>query len=136
MPQNLHVFVPLAAGLVSDIAILLPPAAGLWKLQMTRVKKFSVYFALSLGVFACAIEIVRIYYCFQVKNSGDITWNNAGSLIWSGVEPSVAIVCANILAMAPLLKRVRRGRSRQDFSPYEWPRVLNCGCHNTKQQRS
>ncbi len=119
MPQNLHVFVPLAAGLVSDIAILLLPAAGLWKLQTTRVKNFSVYFALSLGVFACAIEIVRIYYCFQVKNSGDITWNNAGSLIWSGVEPSVAIVCANIPAKAPLLKRVRRGQSRQDLSPYE-----------------
>ena len=57
--QNLHVAIPLAAGLANDIAILLLPVAGLWNLQMTRVKKFSAYFALFLGKFACAIEIVR-----------------------------------------------------------------------------
>ena len=59
--QNRHVAIPLVAGLVSDIAILLLPAAGLWNIQMARVKRFSAYFALSLGMFACAIESVRIY---------------------------------------------------------------------------
>ena len=50
--------IPLVTDLVNDIAILLLPAAGLWNLQMARVKKFSAYSALSLGIFAYAIEIV------------------------------------------------------------------------------
>lgn len=121
MPQTLHVAFPLMAGLVSDIVILLLPAAGLWSLQMARARKLSVYFALSLGVFACAIEIVRIYYCFQTKNSGDITWTNAGSLVWSGVEPSVAVLCANIPALAPLLRKFRRDQSRQCLEQQRGP---------------
>lgn len=38
--QNLRVAIPLVAGLVNDIAILLLHAAGLWSLQLARVKKF------------------------------------------------------------------------------------------------
>ena len=48
--QNLHMAIPLVTDLVNDIAILLLPAAGLWNLQMARVKKFSAYSALYLGV--------------------------------------------------------------------------------------
>lgn len=119
MPQVLHVTVFLFAGLASDVIILLIPAMGLWNLQLAREKKFGVYFALSLGVFACAIEIVRIYYCFQTTNDGgaDITWTNAGSLIWSGVENSVAVVCACIPATAPLLKRITRKDVGRTQSP-------------------
>ena len=58
LPQNLHVAIPLVAGLVSDIAILLLPSGALCNTKIARVKKFSAYFALSLGMFACAIEIV------------------------------------------------------------------------------
>lgn len=118
MPQTLHLAIPLIAGLLRDTIILLLPAIGLWNLQMSREKKAGVYFALSLGIFACAIEIVRIYYCFQTNNAGDITWTNAGSLVWSGVEPSVAIVCACIPATAPLLKRIRKKITPQDSSSY------------------
>ena len=120
MPQVLHLAIPLFAGLVSDITILILPALGLWNLQLAREKKFGVYFALSLGIFACGIEIVRIYYCFQTNNNdgADITWTNAGSLIWSGVEPSVAVVCACIPASAPLLQRIRKGQNDRNKSPY------------------
>lgn len=122
LPQALHVAFPLIGNIVSDVVILLLPAAGLWNLQMVRAKKFSVYFALSLGIFACAIEIVRICYALQIENGGDVTWTNAGSLIWSGVEPSVAIVCASIPAMAPLLRQVRPGQSLQHRNPHEQQR--------------
>ena len=131
MPQVLHLAVPLLAGLVSDIIILILPAVGLWNLQLAKEKKFGVYFALSLGIFACGIEIVRIYYCYQTNNKegADITWTDAGSLIWTGVELSVAVVCACIPASAALLQRIRKTGNDQNLSPYGdsrrdqlWPR--------------
>ena len=131
MPQALHLAVPLFAGLVSDITILILPAIGLWNLQLARDKKLGVYFALSLGIFACGIEIVRIYYCYQTSNGDgtDITWTNAGSLIWTVVELSVAVVCACVPASAPLLQRIRKRGNDRNKSPYRdskkdqgWPR--------------
>ena len=131
MPQVLHLAVPLLAGLVSDITVLILPAIGLWNLQLAREKKFGVYFALSLGIFACGIEIVRIYYCYQTNNKegADITWTNSGSIIWTGVELSVAVVCACIPASAPLLQRIRNAENDRNQSPYGgsrkgqlWPR--------------
>lgn len=122
LPQNLHTAFPLFASLASDVAILLLPVAALWNLKMVLAKKLSIGFALSLGVFACGIEIVRIYYTFQISNSGDITWTNTGSLVWSGVEPSVAIACACIPTMAPLLKHTRRNPSDRHLNSYQLQR--------------
>ena len=62
--HNLHIAIPLVAGLVNDIAILLLPAAGLWNLQIARVKKFSADSTLPLGISAYAIAIVWNYLIF------------------------------------------------------------------------
>ena len=120
MPQVLHLAVPLFAGLASGVTIPILPATGLWNLQLAREKKFGVQFALSLGIFACGIEIVRIYYRYQTGNGDgtDITWTNAGSLIWTGVKFSVAVVCACIPASAPLLQRIRKGENDRNKSSY------------------
>ena len=106
LPQVARLAVPLIAGLLSDVVILVLPAIGLWNLQLARDKKVGVYAALSLGIFACAIEIVRIYYCFRANDEGDNTWVSSGIIIWTAVELSVAIVCACIPATAPLLKQI------------------------------
>ncbi|MCJ1378458.1 hypothetical protein MMC17_001557 [Xylographa soralifera] len=110
LPQIPSVAVPLFAGLLSDVVILVPPAIGLWNWQLAREKKFGVYAALSLGIFACAIEVVRICYCFRMNDVDDDTWDDFGIVIWTAVELSVAIVCACIPATAPLLKQTHKRR--------------------------
>ena len=79
--MGVQVAIPLVAGLINDIAIPLLHAAGIWSLQLARVKKFGAYFALSRGIFACAVDIVRNDSFSNVEKSGEITWTKAGSLI-------------------------------------------------------
>ncbi len=76
---------------------------------MRRAQKVGVFASLSFGVFACVIEVLRVYFLFALGSSEDITWTYTESMIWSAVELSVAVTCACIPAMAPLLKRAQRG---------------------------
>ena len=58
-------------------------------------------------------KVYEFTYFVHVKNSGEITWTNAGSPRWSVVKPLLVIVCANIPGMAPLLEHVLWGKNRQ-----------------------
>ena len=100
---------PLIAGLVSDFIILALPAFGLWKLQMRQTQKIGIFASLSFGIFACGIELLRVYFIFALGPSLDVTWTYTDSMIWTAVELSVAVTCASIPTMAPLLKRAQRG---------------------------
>ena len=106
--------IPLIAGLLNDAIILALPAVGLWNLRMRRAQKIGVFASLSFGLFACVIEVLRVYFLFTLGSSEDITWTYTDSVIWSAVELSVAVTCASIPAMAPLLKRWQRGPNVQE----------------------
>ena len=105
------------AGVLSDLIILALPAVGLWNLQMRRAQKIGVFASLSFGVFACVIEVLRVYFLFALGPSQDITWTYTDSMIWSAVELSIAVTCASTPAMAPLLKRAQRGPNVREPSP-------------------
>lgn len=79
-----------------------------------------VFVSLSCGVFACVIEILRVYFLFALGSSDDITWTYTDSMIWSAVELSIAVTCASIPAMAPLLKRAQRGADVREPSRSRW----------------
>ena len=64
---------------------------------------------MSFGVFACVIETVRVDFLFALGPSLDVTWTYTDSMIWTAVELSVAVTCASIPTMAPLLKKAHRG---------------------------
>ena len=119
MPQDIHIGIPLIANLLSDLFILGLPAVGLWGLQMQKAKKVGIFFALSLGLFVCIIECIRIYYAFKTNNSGDATWDNAGVLLWTAVESCISVVCACIPTMAPLLKLVQRKNRSKSRGPWD-----------------
>ena len=118
MPQHVHASIPAIANLISDLSILGLPAIGLWGLQMPKTKKIGIFFALSVGLFVCITEVVRIYYIFKTENAGDTTWANAGVLLWTAVECCVSVVCACIPTMAPLLKHARGKNGSK--SQYPW----------------
>ena len=109
LPTRPSYGIPLIAGLLSDFVILALPAVGLWKLQMRRAQKIGIFASMSFGVFACVIETVRVDFLFALGPSLDVTWTYTDSMIWTAVELSVAVTCASIPTMAPLLKKAHRG---------------------------
>lgn len=120
--------IPLIAGLVSDLMILGLPAVGLWNLQLRLSQKIGVFVSLSLGVFACIIEVVRIVFVFNVTQIYDTTWINSDAMTWTAVESTVAITCANIAAAAPLLKTVRESQRRP-----KWLRQSGWGSYTSSK---
>ena len=112
--QVLHLVVPIVLNLLSDLIILGLPIIGLWGLQMQKQTKVGIFFAFSVGSFICGIDCIRLYQCFSTENDGDTTWDNAGSIVWSAIEVSLAVFVACIPTWAPLLAlmRGRRLKSR------------------------
>lgn len=107
MPQTLHLVIPLIADLVSEIAILILPVIGLWKVQLPMRKKMGLFFAFSLGIFVTAISIIRLNYAYRIENAGDISWDNADTFIWTAVQVSFGVTCASVPAMAPIYRLFR-----------------------------
>ncbi|GKZ73649.1 hypothetical protein AnigIFM60653_010805 [Aspergillus niger] len=100
----------LATGIinmVNDIIILLIPFRQIAKLQMNRRKKIAVCLILALGGFVCVASAVRIYVLYRFTQARDITWMMGPLFIWSSIEPSVAIVCACLPHLGPLVRLTR-----------------------------
>ncbi|KAI4179711.1 MAG: hypothetical protein LQ346_007140 [Caloplaca aetnensis] len=105
--ENIHVMTVFIANTISDVALLMLPAIGLWKLQLPREKKMGLFGVFSLGAFVTCVGVVRIYYGFKATNNyhDDLSWVNADILLWTAVECCVGTICASLPPMAPLLKR-------------------------------
>ena len=87
---------------------------------MKRAQKIGIFASFSFGIFACIIDVVRVYFLFKVETSQDYTWIYTDSMIWAAAQMSIALACACIPAMAPLLKRAQRGRGKQGRLTRRW----------------
>jgi len=89
-------FLLITAGLsvLTDILILLVPAAMVWHLQMPRKKKIAVWAVLSLGWIVTIIGILRIvlyYYRFKPDN---IDRSYSVTFTTSAIEVNIAIIAS------------------------------------------
>ncbi|GCB21357.1 hypothetical protein AAWM_04242 [Aspergillus awamori] len=55
----------------------------------------------------CVASAVRIYVLYRCTQARDITWMMGPLFIWSTIEPSVAIVCACLPHLGPLVRLTR-----------------------------
>ncbi|KAJ5126332.1 hypothetical protein N7448_005635 [Penicillium atrosanguineum] len=93
-----------ASNVITDFLILLVPLPVIWKLKMRVAQKFMVSGVLLLGIFVCAISIVRLHYIMFLKDDLDITWTMGNVYVWSTLEPCVAIICACLPALQPVIQ--------------------------------
>ena len=54
----------------------------------------------------CIISLVRLYYLRYGALANDVTRDLAGVSMWSAIELNVAIVCASLMVMKPLVARL------------------------------
>ncbi|KAK1750344.1 hypothetical protein QBC47DRAFT_455275 [Echria macrotheca] len=98
-PSQIQVNISIGASAYSaamDFALALFPVILIWHLQMGNKEKFGVLIAMSLGVFAGIIAIVKTYFITGSSRSSDFTFTSADLLIWSGTETAVTIMAASI----------------------------------------
>ncbi|KAJ9111096.1 hypothetical protein QFC19_001295 [Naganishia cerealis] len=104
---------------LTDAAIVLLPLPILTNMRMEMRQKAVLVATFLTGIFITVVDIIRIAYLQDALSEaavigrvswivpfGDIAWNASLSFMWSLVEMHVGIVCACVLVLKPLARRV------------------------------
>ncbi|KAL8904325.1 MAG: hypothetical protein Q9171_007088 [Xanthocarpia ochracea] len=94
--------------IVSDFIILGLPLPLVWKMHLPRIRKFQLTIIFLLGTFASVISIYRATVVARVDKA-DLSYQSTNRSIWSGVESCIAIVCANLATLRPVLNYLFTG---------------------------
>ncbi|KAM0532692.1 hypothetical protein ACHAP9_005559 [Verticillium nonalfalfae] len=74
---------------------------------MTVPAKISVILLLSLGIFASVATLIRLKFLADLNDLDDILFAGTDAMVWTLVEPGVAIVAASLVTIRPLLRLFR-----------------------------
>ncbi|KAI0458016.1 hypothetical protein F5B21DRAFT_59407 [Xylaria acuta] len=96
-----------ALTILSDWLYALIPIPMVWQAKMTAQAKWSVIAVLSLGVFASIATLIRLGFLADITDVADILYAGTNAMIWTLVEPGIAISAASLATIRPLLRRWR-----------------------------
>ncbi len=102
----------------TDLMVAIIPVRGIWSLQIPRRQKLALLGILTIGWFVCIVSVLRVYALNVLHNHpDDQTYYSAPAAYWSAIESNLAIVCASLPALKPLIVRIvpvfgTRGSSR------------------------
>ncbi|KAF3940645.1 hypothetical protein ABW19_dt0200267 [Dactylella cylindrospora] len=95
-----------STNLVTDVLVLLLPIPTILKLQMPTRQKFSLIAVFTLGIVAPLSAILRLVYIQKATLSWDASWWCLELWIYTCLETHVAIVCASIPSLKPLIVKI------------------------------
>ncbi|KAI9691900.1 MAG: hypothetical protein M1822_007973 [Bathelium mastoideum] len=114
-----------AINLVTDIALLFLPLPLVWGLSLPRAQKLAVSAIFAIGVFDIGVAISRFIFIIQFElqllRSIDVTWTFVSVQVWSAVEVNVAIICASLASLRPLLNLIVYGSVDRPSTGTEQP---------------
>ncbi|KAJ2891353.1 hypothetical protein MKZ38_000557 [Zalerion maritima] len=91
-----------AFSISSDLVILILPMPLVWKLQIQRIQKIALVIVFALGGFVVITSCLRMTTIDIAATTTDQTFDIA-STMWTIVEMNVAIVCACLPMLRPLI---------------------------------
>ncbi|KAH8646682.1 hypothetical protein BX600DRAFT_154613 [Xylariales sp. PMI_506] len=89
---------------LSDWLYALLPVFLVWKMNMSINKRLTVICVLGLGVFASVATLIRLTTLSNLEDIDDILYTGTDPMIWTLVEPGVAITAASLVTLRPLLR--------------------------------
>ncbi|KAK1971301.1 integral membrane family protein [Colletotrichum sublineola] len=96
-----------AMNILSDWLYALLPIPMVWSVKMTKQAKATVIVILGLGVFASIATLIRLRYLAGLSDVADILFTGTDPMVWTLVEPGVAIVASSLVTVRPLLRAWR-----------------------------
>ncbi|KAK6951678.1 hypothetical protein Daesc_006201 [Daldinia eschscholtzii] len=91
--------------ILSDWLYALLPIPMLWSVKMTTQAKMTVVVVLGLGIFASVATLVRLKFLADLTDMADILHAGTDAMVWTLVEPGVAIVASSLVTIRPLLRQ-------------------------------
>ncbi|KAK1984347.1 integral membrane family protein [Colletotrichum cereale] len=97
---------------LSDWLYALLPIPMVWSVKMTKQAKATVIVILGLGIFASIATLIRLKYLADLNDVADIlctapALTGTNPMVWTLVEPGVAIVASSLVTVRPLLRAWR-----------------------------
>ncbi|CAI6287944.1 unnamed protein product [Periconia digitata] len=89
-----------------DVFILVLPIREIWKLQLNRSQKIALSLMFLIGAFACVTALIRLLSAILYLSDPDFTWVYLDALIWTAVEPLVAVICICLPMLRPILSSI------------------------------
>ncbi|TID25383.1 gb [Venturia nashicola] len=106
---------------ISTVLILLP-LPGIVKLQLQRRVKVALVVIFSLGLFDIILTVLRLSSLSNLATTTDISWALQPVGIWTNLESTVAVICASLPALRPLIARAFPGFfTAISKNPYKLP---------------
>ncbi|PKS05246.1 hypothetical protein jhhlp_008617 [Lomentospora prolificans] len=93
--------------ILSDWLYALLPIPMLWSVEMTKQTKITVIIILGLGIFASVATLIRLKFLSDLVQTEDILFAGTDAMVWTLIEPGVAIVAASLATIRPLLRAMR-----------------------------
>lgn len=94
-----------AFNILTDIALCVLPIPMLLKVQLPRRQKLILIAVFALGSFVCIASIMRLTTLYDLTRSRDPPWIMATFSIWTACEAALAVICASIPTLKPLISR-------------------------------
>lgn len=111
--------------IITDLAILFLPMPILTGMRLPTKQKIILIITFGFGFFVAVVDVIRIVYLQDAatarlanvqsnsgndagstsRNTTDVPWYSSLSYMWSAVEVTVGIMCANVPGMKPLVSR-------------------------------
>ncbi|KAK1625603.1 hypothetical protein BDP81DRAFT_397395 [Colletotrichum phormii] len=92
-----------ALNILSDIIICGIPIPLIKSLQISKKQKIALIMVFAVGGFVCITSMIRLYSLYEISVSTDTSRDGVHIAIWSGIEINVAIACASVPALKPLI---------------------------------
>ncbi|EUC43280.1 hypothetical protein COCMIDRAFT_7265 [Bipolaris oryzae ATCC 44560] len=110
-------FVNAAINILTDLLVAFLPVKVIWNLQIAKRPKIALIAILTIGWFVCVVSILRLHaLTILVANQHDTTYYSAPVAYWSSIEMNLAIVCASLPALKPLMVKILPGFSSRGGS--------------------
>ncbi|KAL1863285.1 hypothetical protein Plec18170_000118 [Paecilomyces lecythidis] len=99
-------FFNAAMNIITDTTLLIIPMPVLSHLQLPKKQKIALMGVFAVGAIVCVTSILRLSGLHQVAVSKDTSWDNVHAAYWTAAECNVAIICACLPYLRPLIVRM------------------------------
>ncbi|KAL7625310.1 hypothetical protein AAE478_004526 [Parahypoxylon ruwenzoriense] len=91
---------------ILDLVVLSIPFPLLLRLRIPPRQRFALTAVFSIGIVVCVASAMRLVSIAQLDETADPSVDGVDLGLWSGVENNLAIFCACLPSVRPVLKRI------------------------------
>ncbi|KAL4968718.1 PTH11-like integral membrane protein [Aspergillus stella-maris] len=99
-------FFNASMSIATDLIIPPFPVFQLSKLRLPWAQKTALFVIFMLGWLVVITGILRLFSLHQAAEHPDTSWSNVGAAFWTAAECNIAIICACLPFLRPLVCRI------------------------------